>query len=449
MGGETGPDRVPLSSRLGTTPERELIFLELHARPYHPFQGPAHVLHLAFLTDDTREPSDRAEREELTAGLGLVPSIETTRHGIWSAEVAGRGLLTLVWERHHEYCAYSFFLTRLAEPFVPFGLDERDLVPAAWLQALSPRLLVATRVAVGGPADVDTGPEALAAHFEGHPANGCSIMGGRGLYFTCFRLHSQGMGRVVLVTGGMSVDEVGRSVQRVLEIEDLYHLTLLPIPASREIRPLLVGLEERFDAEMTRLSVARGTVEERESLEGLLKLAADVEHLHARVSFRFPASVTYLSMLDQRIAELREAKLEHVLTPSRFVMRRVRPAVETFQHVLGRITDVSERVSRAAGLMRTRIELSMEEQNQQLLASVDRRAHLQVRLQETVEGLSVIVLSYYSVGLISYVLKGLKGLGVGLNADAVTGLMAPLLVAAVWLLVRRLKGRIDAGGHGP
>jgi uncharacterized membrane-anchored protein len=434
--------RRPDLPRLEATPERDLIFRELHARPYHRFTGPGHILHLAFLTDDTREQTDSAFLEELTRSLDLSQSYVTARHSIWSNAIRGTGTLVVTWERHQAYCTYTFLLTALEIPFSPFDFDFRSLIPESWLARQSPQLLVATQVALGGPSDIGVDPDALESLFEGHPVNGCSIMGGRGRYFSCFRLHSNGMGRVVLFTDEMSPDETGRSVQRILAIEDLYHLTLLPIPVSREIRPALNQLEDRFNQQMSRLFAAQDVREERETLDNLLRLAADVEHVRARVSSLFPASAAYLSMLEQRLSELREGKIEHILMPSRFVMRRIRPAVDTFQHVLEQIANMSERVSRAAGLLRTRIELSMEEQNQKLLESVDRRAHLQLRLQETVEGLSVIVLSYYSLGLIAYLLKGLKSLGAGVNPDLATGMVAPFLVAAVWVLMRRLKERV-------
>ncbi len=43
--------------------------------------------------------------------------------------------------------------------------------------------------------------------------------------------------------------------------------------------------------------------------------------------------------------------------------------------------------------------MALEAQNQTLLASMDRRARLQLRLQQTVEGLSVAAICYYVVGL--------------------------------------------------
>lgn len=70
---------------------------------------------------------------------------------------------------------------------------------------------------------------------------------------------------------------------------------------------------------------------------------------------------------------------------------------------------------------------------------MDRRADLQLRLQETVEGLSVVVLSYYLVGLVSYAVKALSKLGLPLNPDLATGLAIPVVLVAVGLGMRRLR----------
>ena len=67
-----------------------------------------------------------------------------------------------------------------------------------------------------------------------------------------------------------------------------------------------------------------------------------------------------------------------------------------------RLRAMIERTRRAADLLRTRVDVERSAQNQALLERMDRRADLQLRLQHTVEGLSVVAISYYAVGLIGY-----------------------------------------------
>ena len=63
------------------------------------------------------------------------------------------------------------------------------------------------------------------------------------------------------------------------------------------------------------------------------------------------------------------------------------------------LTLLSLRATRAADLLRTRVDVALQAQNQSLLESMDSRSALQLRLQQTVEGLSVVAISYYAVGL--------------------------------------------------
>ena len=109
-----------------------------------------------------------------------------------------------------------------------------------------------------------------------------------------------------------------------------------------------------------------------------------------------------------------------------------------------RLHDLSERVAQASSLLSTRVDITRERQNQSLLASMDRRAKLQLRLQQTVEGLSVAAICYYVAGLVGYLAKALRAGGLRIDADLVTGIAIPVAAAAVLVAVRRARRRISA-----
>jgi uncharacterized membrane-anchored protein len=420
--------------------ERDVIWQELHARPYVRFSGPAHVLRISFLTGEA-EGVDLRPLRELTDGLGLAPTYETERHAIFTTTIAGTGRLVLSWEQHSEFVAYTFFLYDLQIPFSPFGFDVLQLTPKGWLAGVAVSPLVATRVAVGSTPEMPDTPEGLIALFGGHTVNGSRVMGGRAEVWTCYRAHEDGFGRIAIVTRAVSAQEVGRTVERLLAIEDAYHLTLLPLPIAREVKPELAAAERRMVQEVDALRKAQSVQEKRTVLDALLELAAEVEHIRARVSNRFAGSSAYFSLLESRFVDLREDKIEHVLSLSRFVMRRVRPAAETYRSLLERLAKLSERIARAADLLRTGIELHVEEQNARLLESVDRRAKLQLRLQQAVEGLSVVVITYYALGLIGHALKGIQSRGFDFDLDATLALVLPFLLIAVWVVVHAARRR--------
>ena len=122
------------------------------------------------------------------------------------------------------------------------------------------------------------------------------------------------------------------------------------------------------------------------------------------------------------LSELRETAIPGVQNLTEFMDRRFEPAMRTCRWTQRRLQALSDRVSRTTQILRTRIEFVNERQTQALLASMDRRAKLQLKLQQTVEGLSLVVLTYYAVGLIGYMAKGLQSSGIALPVELISAI---------------------------
>lgn len=431
----------PRSMKMECHPQRDSIWRELHARPYVRFSAPAHVFHFAFLVDEVSGVADPARLANWKESAGLATAYETPRHAIYTASIAGLGRLAVAWEQHTEFVAYTFFLYQLEIPFRPFGLDLQEILPSDFLAGMSVAPFVATRLAIGSRNEMADDASALADIFEGHTVYGSKVMGGAAEAWSCYRVHKDGFNRIALDVHSMSQHSLGRTVQRLVAIEDLSHLTLLSVSLARDIRADFASWESQVVRHMEALRVADSITEKRSVLDSFLALAAEIENLRARVSNRFTGTAAYFSLLESRFAELREEKIEHVLGLSRFVLRRVAPAAQTCRSVLERLTSLSERIDRAAKLLRTSIELRVEEQNQRLLEDSNRRARLQLQLQHAVEGLSVVVVTYYVLGLLGLVLRAANHLGMRLNVELILGLAAPLLLVAAWCAMRRIRKR--------
>ena len=125
---------------------------------------------------------------------------------------------------------------------------------------------------------------------------------------------------------------------------------------------------------------------------------------------------------------------------SSFLKRRLTPALRTCRSVEARQENLSRRLARTTTLLRSWVELDLQNQNRELLTSMNARARSQLRLQQTVEGLSVAAVSYYVVGLAGYVFKGIEK-ETGLSATLATAAAVPLVVGAVWVMMRRIRGR--------
>ena len=139
------------------------------------------------------------------------------------------------------------------------------------------------------------------------------------------------------------------------------------------------------------------------------------------------------------LEQLRQQRIEGLQTFTEFLDARLAPGDRHLRVDRQRQADLAERAARLTSLLRARVEVGLQEQNRTLLESMDRRAHLQLRLQETVEGLSVIAIGYYGVGLVGYLLKGLEAQGVGINATFGVGIAVPVVIGVAWLGLRWVK----------
>jgi uncharacterized membrane-anchored protein len=203
---------------------------------------------------------------------------------------------------------------------------------------------------------------------------------------------------------------------------------------------LLANIAARLDAK-------QGS--DQELLDDLVALAAKVERTTAEHGYRFSATRAYDALVRERIVELRERPVHGTQTVGEFMQRRMGPAMATVAATAQRLAALSERVVRTSALLRTRVDIATEAQNQQLLEKLTRGQDLQLRLQSTVEGLSIAAISYYVISLLLYAAKALKLAGVPIQPELATGLMVPLVLGGVWKTVQRIHARIHDGGRNP
>ncbi|TAN56788.1 MAG: DUF3422 family protein, partial [Rhodospirillales bacterium] len=218
-------------------------------------------------------------------------------------------------------------------------------------------------------------------------------------------------------------------------------MALLALPKARDASPAASRLDRDLKAIVEELASPEES-DDRKLLERLTAIAAESERLGSATAFRFSAAAAYYNLVRQRIEELREERIAGVQTLGEFMERRLAPAMATCTSTARRIEDLSSRVARAGDLLSTRVDIALEEKNRDLLHSMNRRAKLQLRLQETVEGLSIAAIAYYLVGLVGYGAKGMKAAGIPLDPDLVQGLSVPVALALVALGLRSLRKRL-------
>jgi uncharacterized membrane-anchored protein len=185
-----------------------------------------------------------------------------------------------------------------------------------------------------------------------------------------------------------------------------------------------------------------GRHEEPQLLDRLTKLAGQVESQYAGTHSRFSASAAYFELVDRRIADISESRLAGLQTIGEFMERRLSPARSTCAWATRRQDALSQRVSRISNLLRTRVEIEQQQSSQALLAAMNTRQGLQLKLQATVEGLSVAAITYYIVGLVSYLAKGAHAIGWPWSAESTAATAIPVVAIGVWWSLRRLHSRV-------
>ena len=415
-------------------PQRFVLSNEVHARPPEPVTAPMRISIIALKLDGPYTDDDRQRVVELTERYGAVPPGANAKH--YSVDLSD---FRLVWERHTEFIRYTFMSPADDKPFSEPAIAA---VPEDWLQSLPGELIVAAHAEVLPESAIKEETDVLAkSYFSGHALIGSDIADARATAMTDFRILNDGFSRFLIIDRGMSPWVAGRVVQRILEIETYRVVALLGLPVAQQVVPSLTQWERDLSTTTSEMT-DQGTTEETVLLERLTNLQAAIEKSYTESQFRFSASAAYHALVNRRIEELRETRRPDMQTLAEFTERRLAPAMATCSSAERRQAALSERVDRAAQLLSTRVDLSLERQNAEVLDSMNQRVELQLRLQQTVEGLSIAAITYYIVGVIGYMAKGAAAAGLPVDANLVMGLAAPAVLALTAFAVWRARKEI-------
>jgi uncharacterized membrane-anchored protein len=416
-------------------PQRYALVNELHARPFPALEVPCQALYLA-----VKEPLDAANRDRARDRAHLAALID--RHGAAhpapgaTHHAARLGRHDLTWESHTEFVTYSAFSPGLAER--PFDPSATSVFPADWLASAPGKRIAAVLIRIAPLPDDPAKVGALIEDWFVPESLACSwVLDEAAIIAGDFQIDPAGLMRfAVFVRPGTGKRRVGRIVQRLCEIEVYRAMSMLGLGRARELTARLNALDPRLSAVVAELPDDHRTAEA--TLHGLLEISAELEALATRHTFRFGATFAYEAIANQRIEVLRETRFQGRQTFGEFMRRRYDPAMRTVRSAERRLGQMAGRAGRAAELLSTRVEVERSAQNQRLLESMDRRADLALRLQHTVEGLSVVAISYYAINLASYMLMPFAE-ALGLKKAVLTAALVPATVALVWVMIRRIR----------
>jgi uncharacterized membrane-anchored protein len=420
--------------------QRAAILGEVHARPFTAIETPQRVLHFGFDTAGERADADRAALSDFCTRRGLLAPQPADRH-----HRIVFGTTALRWEQHAEFTTYTWELPAGAAPTgaTPFHPAAAALAAPMGLVPAPGPVLVAIDLHIVAPGGI-----ALERLFDRSSLAAAENSDATAVYATDFQCDPAGYVRILVIDRGLGPERAGALVQRVIELETYRTLALLGLPEARRLAPAVTRIERRLAEIAEEMRTVESFAANHHLLGELTALAAEIEAGGAASLFRFGASRAYYDIVRARLDTIGERKLGGLPTWSSFMARRVAPAMRTCVTTEQRQTELSTKLARAADLLRTRVDVALQQQNQDLLKSMDTRTKLQLRLQQTVEGLSVAAISYYVVGLLGYLAKAAHDGGLPVEPSIMTAAAVPPVVIGVWLMLRRLRRHVAGAGTG-
>lgn len=418
-------------------PMRYKLANELHARPFPSFSAPGTVAYLAIKQPQHAVSRDR-ERERLDL-IALLDRFGTPHPQPGATHFFGDlGRHKLKWEQHTEFVTYTLFSNELSER--AFDATVFEAFPKDWLAQLEGVCITSASIRIERrSADEDIAqhlrdwfvPESLAVSY---------VLDNAAIVAADFRIDELGHHRIAMfVDPSTGERRIGRIIQRLCEIETYKTMSMLGFSRARSMQARMSEIDAQLSDLMVKMSNA--DIPAEGTLNSFLHVSAELENMSAQSAFRFGATWAYQAILNQRIEVLREERFMGRQTFYEFMMRRYDPAMRTVKSTETRLSAMADRAMRAGELLRTKVDVERSAQNQAVLKSMDQRADLQLRLQKTVEGLSVVAISYYAVSLVGYVIYPLADM-FQVTKGMLTAAITLPVVLAVWYLVRRIRAKM-------
>jgi len=435
-----------MSDEFTAHPLRGRVLGEVHARPFAPVETPRRILHFAFMTDEEAAARDREALVGLCESLGVPGPSAGARHhrAVFSGSL-------LRWESHSEFTTYTWEFDapvngketgsgnapdHAVKAPTPFRPSPESLASVMRLVPQPGPLMVSVDLHLVDAADLPDGPQSV---FGPVHIAAAEVEASAALIATDFKPDAHGFVRILILDRSLGRVQAGGLVQRVLEIETYRTMALLGLPEAQALAPSIRRTENALPVLMEEMRTSEGFEDNRRLLDRLMMLAAELESGAASSLYRFGATRAYEELVRLRLRSIGEHPITGIDSWTAFLSRRIQPAIRTCTSTEERQANLSRKLSRAAQLLRTRIDIELESQNRDLLQAMNARARVQLRLQQTVEGLSVAAITYYISGLIFRMLEGANRSGFPVDPYVGTAISIPFLVIALALTVRYVR----------
>jgi len=411
--------------------QRFTLHNEIHARTPVSLTTPVRASHLALTVSPQERQQEREHLNNLCQRFGVIPPSNQANHFS-----AGFDNFTFHWEQHGEFSTYCFYVNQV-DSNSPFAKTALEQAPIDWLDKLVGQSIVAAHAVIMPCPEQQPSSAEISDYFEGNAVVGSKMTGGDAQAFTDFRIHNDGFSRFIILDKHLQIEQAGRLMQRLFDIEVYRVMALLAFPLSHELAPKVSAAEHCLSKLTTEM--AQENCDDKKLLDQLTQLAAEVESHISNNQYRFGATQAYYKIVEQRICDIKEDKIQGIQTLGEFLTKRMQPAVNSCHSTAKRFSLLSERISNASQLLRTRVDITIEQQNQDLLSSMNMRAKMQLRLQETVESLSIVAITTYIVNLFHSILVSLESTElISIKPEIISGASIPVVLICVAIVIRRL-----------
>ncbi|MCL6655696.1 hypothetical protein A6R70_26000 [Agrobacterium rubi] len=393
---------------------------ELHARPPMYIDGPAFVEHVALMPNNFT-----GQYRGQPSHFRGIRNDTRTRSQV---------------EYHTEFVTVTI-VTELERDPTEWPRIRSDHLDFLELAALKEAMTICrTSILIVGQPPVELRP-ALVGFGLKDPA--VSVVGVDAAYVCSdFQIHTCESSRVILYNKSLNAHRLGRMVRRVYEIETYRSMALLALPEARRLAPLLVNYDAKL-VELSSRNLASPQSEHRSLLDDITALSSEVISATAQTRNRFGATSAYSQIVDERINEMRESRVEGFQRFGVFVSRRFKPAVRTCSATAVRLDELSRATMHLIDLLQTRIQVEIESQNSIQMQTMAERAAVQIRIQRAVEGFSIIAISYYLLSLLKVLLESLKAADYHVSPMLML-VSIPFVIGAVALTICRVRHALKA-----
>lgn len=415
------------SRRFPDHPSRKSAQDEVHARPIEPLAAPARIRRVAFLLGQSGDAGALAHGRlsAWCARAGHEPLEDAARRFAFLA-----GSRRVIWELHNEFVTVTWAAAAAdGEPW-PADIGMEAI-------AEDSGVILAVRVDLQDAGQIG---EAALAGFDEVSHCYSRIDDEKAEISTDFVVDADGFTRYEIAAARCGPVRNGTIVRRVLEIETYRTLALLGLPLARSVTPMIGELEAQLAALMTKIGDAASMDDNRAALDMLHALQVRAGQIGELTRYRFAASHAYGEILWRRLSRLDETAVGEYSTLHRYLAHRIEPALATCLAIEKRQSALTEKLSQTTALLNARIGLDLQRQNQSLLNTISKTSLGQYRLQRTVEGLSVIAITYYSLAIIADMLRFFEGIW-RFDEARVVALLAPFVLLGAWLGIRHIRKR--------